>query len=126
MPRSAKVAKDPVGEYIARAPPEARAQLERLRATIRSTAPDADELVAYRMPGFAYPGYPGMGVFAWYAWYTKHISLFVRPPTIADHQRDLRGYQTTKNAVRLPLSQKIPTSLVRKLVRASIRVMKES
>jgi uncharacterized protein YdhG (YjbR/CyaY superfamily) len=124
MTPSSKKAHDTVDAYIARAPATARAKLEELRAAIRSVAPDAIELVAYKMPGLAYPGYPGMGVFAWFPLYTSHITLFLRPPTVADHQKELGKYQTTKSGVRLPLDQKIPTPLVRKLVRASIRIMK--
>jgi len=113
-----------VDAYIVRAPPEARAQLEKLRAAIRSVAPGAQELVSYRMPGHAYPGYPGMGVFVWYALFTKHIGLFLRPPTVTDHQTELAGYKTTKSGIQIPLDQDIPTALVRKLVRSSIRIMK--
>jgi uncharacterized protein YdhG (YjbR/CyaY superfamily) len=126
MSERSRESKDTVDAYIARAPVAARNQLKELRAAIRSIAPDANELIAYKMPGFAYPGYGGMGVFVWFALYSRHISLFLRPPTIADHQEELAKYQTTKNAVRLPLDQKIPIPLVRKLVRASIRIMKDS
>jgi len=125
MPIGSIERKDTVPAYIARAPAEARAQLEQLRATIRSVAPDATELVSYRMPGYAYPGHSGGGVFVWFALYRSHISLFLRSAAIADHHRELANYTTTKSAVHLPLSQKIPRALVRKLVRASLRHMKE-
>jgi uncharacterized protein YdhG (YjbR/CyaY superfamily) len=116
---------DAVGEYIARAPAEVRAQLEQVRSTIRAVAPGAVELVSYRMPGYAYPGYSGGGVFVWFALFKTHISLFLRVPTVADHRKELANYQTTKSAVHLPLDQKIPGPLIRKLVRASIRIMKQ-
>ena len=124
MPPGTSGGKDTVDAYIARAPAEVRPQLKTLRAAIRSVAPDADELVSYRMPGYAYPGYSGKGVFVWFALYRNHIGLYLRLPTVADHQRDLAKYQTTKSAVHIPLDQPVPVALVRKLVRASVRHMK--
>lgn len=114
-----------VEEYIASAPPETRQQLERIRRAIRSVVPDADERISYRMPGYSYSGYPLKGMFVWFGLQRNHVGLYLRPPTVADHRRELKRFTTTKSAVHLPLDDAIPTVLVQRLVRASLRIMRE-
>lgn len=94
-----------------------------VRAAIRAVAPDATELISYRMPGYQYPGYRHKGMFAWFGLQSAHIGLHVRPPSIADHRRELRGFPTTKSAVDLPLDRPVPVALVQRLVKASRRIM---
>jgi len=112
-----------VDAYIAHAPVAVRKKLETLRSAIRSVVPDATELISYQMPGYSYPGYRFKGMFAWFGLQSGHIGLYLRPPTIQNHRRELVRYATTKSAVHLPFDQEIPTRLVQKLVRASLRVM---
>ena len=114
-----------VDTYIARAPAGVRKKLETLRRTIRSVVPDATELISYQMPGYSYPGYRFKGMFVWFGLQSGHIGLYVRPPTIENHRRELAKYDTTKSAVHFPFDGELPTRLVQKLVRASLRIMKE-
>jgi uncharacterized protein YdhG (YjbR/CyaY superfamily) len=115
-----------VDAYIAECPAAVRGQLTSLRNAIRAVSPGATELISYSMPGYSYPGYDYKGMFAWFALQRGHIGLYLRPPTIKDHRRELAEYGTTKSAVHLPLGGKIPVPLVQKLVRASIRITKAS
>ena len=125
MDRTGPEGSDAVDVYIAQAPAGVRPRLRAIRKAIRAVAPDATEVISYGMPGFRYPGYEHRGLFAWFALQSKHIGLYVRVPTIADHRRELAGYGTTKSAVHLPLDREIPVQLVQTLVRASVRIMKK-
>jgi len=60
----------------------------------------------------------------WFALQSGHIGLYLRPPTVENHRRELAKYGTTKSAVHLPLKAEIPVPLVQKLVQASLRIMK--
>jgi len=104
-----------VDEYIAGAPEEARSKLGEVRAAIVEAAPGAKESISYRIPYYAYKGR-----LAWFGLFKEHIGLFIRPPVLEEHERELKGYTMTKSSLHLPLDRKIPVSLVKKLVRAGI------
>lgn len=104
-----------VDDYIARAPQTVRGKLEQMRRAIRAVAPHAVESISYGMPGY------DKGRVAWFALMKRHIGLYLRPPIIAKHQKELRSYKTTKSAIQFPLDQKLPINLIKKLVRARIK-----
>ena len=107
-----KKAKD-VDKYIAKAPKEVQGKLKELRAIIKSVAPKAEERISYGMP---YYGYKGRLVY--FAFAKKHIGLYVPPPIIEEHKKELKNYETAKATVRFPLNKKLPLSLIKKLVKA--------
>ena len=105
-----------VDEYIAAAPREIQGRLREVRAAIFAVAPAARESISY---GMAYYSYKGR--LAWFGFHTAHIGLYLRPPVLEEHKRELAGYQMTKSALHLPLDRKIPVALVKKLVKAAMR-----
>ena len=110
-------AKSQVRAYFAATPPKARAALKKIRATILTVAPRAQEAFSYRIPAFRLDGEP----LVWYAAFKNHCSLY--PMTAAIRRRlgaDLDGYETSKGTVRLPLAHPMPAALIKKLVRARI------
>jgi uncharacterized protein YdhG (YjbR/CyaY superfamily) len=115
-----------VDQYIAKRPKKAQAGLAKMRAAIRTAAPGATERTDYfQMPGYSYPGFDYDGMFAWFSFKNPHIRLHVRPPVIQKHRRELAGYPSTKAIVSFPMGKPIPRTLVQKLVKASIKAMKD-
>ena len=116
-----------VDEYIARCPKEARGDLAKIRAAIRAAAPGATERTDYfQWPGYSDPGidyYDGM--FAWFSFKKPHVRLHVPPSVIREYRNELAGYATTKAIVSFPMGKPVPTALVKKLVKASLKVMKD-
>ena len=116
-----------VVEYIARCPKEAQGDLAKIRAAIRAAAPGATERTDYfQWPGYSHPGidyYNGM--FAWFSYKKPHIRLHVRPPVIQEHRKELAGYASTKAIVSFPVGKPIPITLVKRLVKASLKAMKD-
>jgi uncharacterized protein YdhG (YjbR/CyaY superfamily) len=106
-----------VDAYIAAAPKEVQSKLRELRAAIRETAPTATECISYGMPYYDYKGR-----LAWFGLAKAHIGLYVRPPVIEEHKSELEGYGTTKSAVHLPLDKKLPIALIKKLVKARMKI----
>jgi len=117
-----------VDEYIAKCPIEAKRNLAQMRAAIRAAALGATERTDYfQWPGYSYsdPGFDYDGMFAWFSFKKPYIRLHVRPPVIQKHRKELAGYPTTKAVVSFPMDKPIPVTLVKKLVKGSIKVMKD-
>lgn len=105
--------------YIAQAPEAFRPLLEGLRATLARTLPDAEEVVAYNMPGFRIDG----TIVAGYAAFTKQCGLYVQPAAIAEHSEEIAaaGLKATKTGITFTAKTPIPEELIGKLALASRR-----
>jgi uncharacterized protein YdhG (YjbR/CyaY superfamily) len=123
--KSAAIKPGGVDEYIAGCPVRVQGRLAEMRATIQAVAPGAIETVSYfDMPGYSYEGYDYNGMFAWFSFKAPFVRLHVRPPAIEDHKQQLEGYPTTRAVISFPVEKPIPKALVKKLVRASLRLMR--
>jgi uncharacterized protein YdhG (YjbR/CyaY superfamily) len=69
-----------IDEYIAAFSPEVRSILERIRATIKKAAPDAEETISYQMPSFTLKGH-----LVYFGAFKKHIGFY--PPVRDDRRR---------------------------------------
>ncbi len=115
-----------VDEYIAKCPKKIQIELLSIRETILSAAPDAIETVSYfDIPGYSYEGYGYNGMFVWFSYKAPYIRLHVRPQALVRYKKELVTYTKTKAIVSFPPDKKIPKSLVKKLVMASLKDMKE-
>jgi uncharacterized protein YdhG (YjbR/CyaY superfamily) len=65
-------------------------------------------------------------MFAWFSFKAPNMRLHLRPPVIQDHAKDLADFETTKAVVLFPVGQRVPITLVKKVVKASIKVMKDN
>jgi uncharacterized protein YdhG (YjbR/CyaY superfamily) len=91
-------------------------KLKEVRAAIREAAPTAVESISYKMAYYSYKGR-----LAWFGLHTAHIGLYLRPPVVEEHKKELAGYVTTKSAVHFPLDERIPVPLIKKLVKARMK-----
>jgi len=115
-----------VEEYIEKCPAETWDKLRKMRAAILEVAPDSTERTDYfQIPGYSYEGYDYNGMFAWFSFKKPNVRLHVRPPVIQENKKELVGYTTTTSIVSLPEDKKIPIALIKKLVKASLKVMKD-
>ena len=105
-----------VAGYFARTPAPARKLLREMRDTIRSVVPrEAVEVISYRMPAFKH-GH----VLVWYAAFADHVSLFPGGSVLVRFENDLADFKTSKGTIQFPLDQSLPTSLVKRIVRARV------
>lgn len=102
--------------YIAAAPEAFRPTLEHLRALLARTLPEAEEIVAYNIPGFAIRG----AVVASYAAFSKQCGLYLLPAAIAAHADEIAsaGLKATRTGITFSPSRPIPDDLVERLARA--------
>jgi uncharacterized protein YdhG (YjbR/CyaY superfamily) len=124
--KSAAIKPGGIDEYIADRPEQVRGRLAEMRAAIQAVAPDAMETVSYfDIPGYSYEGYDYNGMFAWFSFKAPFVRLHVRPQALVDNKKQLEGYPTTKAVVSFPIEKPIPKALVKNLVKASLKSMKE-
>jgi len=100
-----------IDEYIAGFPPDVRAILEKIRATIRDAAPDAEETISYKMPTFRLKGN-----LVHFAAYKDHIGFYPTPSGTAQFQEELSPYKRGKGSIRFPLDQPVPFDLIHRIV----------
>jgi len=123
-----------VAEYIAKCPKDVQGALKGIRAAIHAATPKAMETVSYfRFPGYHLTrstrsgqggdyAYNGMAV--WFSYKKPFVRLHIWPAAIKAHKKELARYKTSVGAIYFPDDKKIPSVLVKKLVKESIKVMK--
>jgi uncharacterized protein YdhG (YjbR/CyaY superfamily) len=112
-----QTAKSQIASYIAPLPPDARKAMKQVRAAIRAAAPRAEEAFSYRIPGFRMDGKP----LVWYAAFKNHYSVYPIGAAIRRSlAKDIEGYETSTGTIRFPLEERVPVSLIKKLVKARI------
>lgn len=115
-----------VDAYIANCPKEVQDKLIKIRSAIQAVAPGAIERTDYfSIPGYSYDGYDYDGMFVWFSYKRPNVRLHVRPPVIEMHKKELVDCVLTKSIVTFPKDKKIPITIVKKLVKASIKIMKD-
>ncbi len=100
-----------IDEYIATFPEDIQALLEAVRATIKASAPDAEERISYQMPTFALHGN-----LVYFAALKNHIGLYPTSSGIEAFKDELSRYEFTKGSVKFPFSQPLPLELISKIV----------
>ena len=101
-----------IDQYIAAFPPDVQQRLQRMRAMIRKAAPDAVEVISYRMPAFKLHGN-----LVYFAGCKEHIGFYPTPSPIVAFRQELAGYKCSKGAVQFPLDKPLPAALIRKIVK---------
>jgi uncharacterized protein YdhG (YjbR/CyaY superfamily) len=105
-----------IDEYLSLVSEDKRAALQALREMIRATAPEAEECISYKMPAFRLNGMlvgfaAAKNHCALYAWNGSSVGMF------AD---ELKGYDTSKGAIRFTPDKPLPETLVRRLVEMKV------
>jgi uncharacterized protein YdhG (YjbR/CyaY superfamily) len=105
-----------VDAYIAAFPPEVRAVLQRLRATVMEVVPEAIERISYGIPAFTLDG-----TLVYFAAFKRHIGVY--PPVRGDAKllRALAPYRGEKGNLAFPLDEPMPYALIKRVVRARVR-----
>ena len=109
--RSDQVSPKTIDEYIVGFPDDVQEILEKIRATIRQAAPDAEETIKYQMPTFTLKGN-----LVHFAAFKKHIGFYPVPTGIEAFKDELSVYEGGKGSVRFPLDQPIPFDLISRIV----------
>jgi uncharacterized protein YdhG (YjbR/CyaY superfamily) len=101
-----------IDEYIDGFPPDVRAKLAQMRSTIRKSAPEATEKIAYGVPTFYLNGN-----LVHFAAFQHHVGFYPGPSGITRFQKELKRYKSAKGSVQFPLDEPLPLELVVEIVK---------
>jgi uncharacterized protein YdhG (YjbR/CyaY superfamily) len=105
-----------IDEYIGGFPKEIQGILQKIRITIRKAAPQAEEIISYRMPAFRLKG-----ILVYFAAFSKHVSFFPTSSGIKAFKRELSVYEGSKGTARFPFDKPVPLGLISKIVKFRAR-----
>ena len=102
-----------IDQYLAPLSSDKRAALEKLRRTIKTAVPRAEECISYQIPAFRLDG----KVFIWFGAGANHCAIY----GVDSNIEELEGYDMSgKGTVRFQPDKPIPVAVIRKLVKARI------
>jgi uncharacterized protein YdhG (YjbR/CyaY superfamily) len=114
---SAKKKPKTIDEYLANLKPGHRKTLQKLRQTIQTAAPSAEECISYGIPAFRLNRHLLVFFGAW----ANHCALYPgSATTLQNFRNELRNFQTSKGTIRFSPDKPLPVALVKKLVKTRI------
>ncbi len=105
-----------IDEYIAEFPDDVQEILQRVRATIKEAAPDAQEAIKYRLPTFTLKGN-----LVHFGAFKDHIGFYPDPTGIDAFKDELAPYRSGKGTIQFPLGQPIPYDLISKVTKRRVQ-----
>jgi uncharacterized protein YdhG (YjbR/CyaY superfamily) len=105
-----------IDESIATFPADVQAILQKVRETIRKSAPEATEAISYQMPTFKLNGN-----LVHFAAFKSHIGFYPVPSGIEKFKKELSVYPQGKGSVQFPLDKPIPYALIEKIVKFRVK-----
>jgi uncharacterized protein YdhG (YjbR/CyaY superfamily) len=100
-----------IDEYIAMYPEDVQNILQKIRAIIKSAAPEATETIKYQLPTFTLGGN-----LVHFGAFKNHIGLYPTPSGTEKFKAEISVYQGAKGSIRFPLDQPIPYDLISRIV----------
>lgn len=108
---------DTIDDYIASQPEEAQKVLRELRSIIKEAAPDAIEVLNYKVPSFTLVPGGKRDQQIMIAGYAKFVSFYPFPTTVEAFSNELKDYKQGKGSVQFPLDKPLPKELIIRMVK---------
>jgi len=114
---SAKKKPKTIDQYLANVRPSHRKTLHKLRQTIQTAVPNAEECISYGIPAFRLNGRSLVFFGAW----RSHCAFYPgSAATLKNFRNELKNFQTSKGTIRFSPDKPLPVALVKKLVKTRI------
>lgn len=101
-----------IDQYIALYPVNVQNILQKVRAVISETAPEAEETINYGIPTFKLSGN-----LVHFAAFKNHIGFYPGAHAIEVFKEGISAYPVSKGTIRFPISDEVPYDLIRKITR---------
>ena len=109
-----------VDDYISNADPHVKKALRDIRKTIKSAAPNAEEVISYQIPGYKYHG-----MLVFFAAWKDHISLYPAPWSADSLKKEMSVYKGSKGTIKFPIGEPMPLALIKKMVKYRVKENEE-
>lgn len=106
-----------VDDYIANQSGQAQEVLQELREIIHEAAPDAIEVLNYKVPSFTLVPEGKRDQQIMMAAYSKFIGFYPFPTTMEHFADELQDYKRGKGSVQFPLDKPLPRELIIRMVK---------
>ena len=110
-----------IDEYIACFEKDKRQILIEVRELIAQNAPDAIEIINYKMPTFRLNGN-----LIHFAMYKNHLGVYPGVDAINYFSTNINRYKTSKGAIQIPLNEPIPKELIQEIVLYKVNLLKNN
>lgn len=110
-----------IDDYIAGFPADTQKILQTIRTTIQKAAPEATETISYAIPTFSLNGKH----LVHFAAFKNHIGFYATPTGHEAFAKELSKYKQGKGSVQFPIDEPMPLSLITKIVKFRLKVVKE-
>jgi uncharacterized protein YdhG (YjbR/CyaY superfamily) len=105
-----------INAYIKAQSKEHQPKLKEMYAVVKSAAPKAREDIKYGMPTLV-----GKGNIVHFAGMKGHLGFYPAPSAIKEFARELSTFSTSKGCIRIPYDQKLPKTLITKIVKFRVK-----
>ena len=102
--------------YIETFPENVQKKLHELRTIIKNAAPNADEIISYKMPS-----YKQFSTLVYFAGYKNHIGFYPHSSSIKHFEKEIQKYKNSKGAIQFPLDKPLPKELITKIVQFRVQ-----
>ncbi|OGU60682.1 MAG: hypothetical protein A2X64_08135 [Ignavibacteria bacterium GWF2_33_9] len=106
-----------IDDYIASQPTEAQKVLHELRTLIKSAAPEAEELLNYKVPSFNLVPGGKRDQQIMMAAYAKFVGFYPFPTTMKKFSDELKEFKQGKGSVQFPYDKPLPKELIIRMVK---------
>lgn len=105
-----------IDDYILAQAPEAQKVLQELREIIKEAAPDAIEVLNYKIPSFTLVPGGKRDQQIMMAGYAKFVGFYPFPTTMEAFSEELKDFKQGKGSVQFPYSKPLPKELILRMV----------
>ena len=106
-----------VEEYFKSQPEDTKKNLLALRAIIKRTEPDAEELINYDIPAYALIKGGKRDKQIMIAGYKHFVGFYTGTSVLQHFAKELKPYKIGKASVQFPNNQPLPESLIIKIIK---------
>ena len=107
-----------IDDYLAIQPEKVVVALEKIRQTVLTVVPKAEEVISYGIPAFKHKG----KILVYFAGFKNHCSFFPGSKSvILKFKNELKTFKTSAGTISFTVEKPLSASLVKKIVKAKLQ-----